>query len=149
MTPVVGDIVESTVGKVVERLADRFLPASMGQREREEFRIEAARLAKEEYETAVRDVQGARELAAKEAKGAPPWTLALAATHRPAWSILTLAIFAWTVVAPYAGFGPAPLTEIHKDIMQTVIIFYFGGRSLEKAVGVARGGGGQAPAQGR
>lgn len=143
MTPVVGDILESTVGKVVERLADRFLPASMNEREREEFKIEAARLAKEEYETAVRDVQGARELAAKEASGSPPWTRALAATHRPAWSLLTLAIFAWTVAAPYAGFGVVPLTEIHKEVMQTVIIFYFGGRSIEKAVSAARYGRGR------
>ena len=141
MTPVVGDIIESTVGKVVDRLMGKYLPSSMGEKEREEMKLEARRLATEEYKTAIADVQGARELASREAEGSPGWTKALAATHRPAWSFLTLAIFAWTVAAPYAGFGVIPLTEIHKDIMQTVIVFYFGGRSIEKAIGYMKGGG--------
>jgi len=63
----------------------------------------------------------------------------LTVTHRPAWSLLTLGIFAWTVLAPYLGFPNIPLTETHKAIMQTVIIFYFGGRSVEKAVMHMRG----------
>ncbi len=45
----------------------------------------------------------------------------------------------WTILAPYVGYPQIPLGEIHKDIMQTVIIFYFGGRSIEKAAGVVWG----------
>ncbi|MFQ5442695.1 MAG: hypothetical protein ACE5EB_08245 [Thermodesulfobacteriota bacterium] len=134
MTPIVGDLIQSTVGKVVDRLAGKYLPASMGEKERADFRIEAERLAIEEYKTAIADVQGARELAMKEGDGAPPWANVLRVTHRPVWSFLMLAIFSWTILAPYIGYPQIPLTDIHKSIMQTVIVFYFGGRSVEKAV---------------
>jgi hypothetical protein len=139
MTPFIGDILESTVGKVVDRLAGKYLPESMSEKEREEFRLEARRLAVEESSAATADVEGARKLAAGEAVGAPGWTKVLTVTHRPAWSFLVLGIFIWTVLAPYAGYPNLPLSAIHKEIMQTVIIFYFGGRSIEKAAGVVWG----------
>jgi hypothetical protein len=132
MTPLVGDLIQSTVGNVVNRLVGRFLPESMSEEQREELKLEARRLAVEEYETAIKDVQGARELAAKEAGGAPGWTKVLTVTHRPIWSFLILGLFGWTVLAPYLGYTQIALSDIHKDIMQTVIIFYFGGRSIEK-----------------
>lgn len=138
-TPFIGDIIESTVGKVVERLTDKYLPDSAPDKEREALRVEASRIAMEEYRSAVADLQAARDLAGRESSGAPAWTRALTVTHRPAWSFLMLAIFAWTVGAPYLGFPSIPLSEIHKDIMETVIIFYFGGRSVEKAASIVWG----------
>ena len=138
--PVISNLIESTVGKalsnVVGKLADHYLPASMSESEKETFRQEARRLSIEESKAATADIQSARELAAKESEGAPGWTKVLTVTHRPIWSFLILAMFSWTVVAPYLGFPVIELTEIHKDIMQTVIIFYFGGRSIEKAAKV-------------
>ena len=139
MTPVIGDIIESSIGKVVDRLVGRFLPETMSEAEREAAVLEARRIGMEEYRTAVADVDSARKLAAEESEGAPGWTKVLTVTHRPLWSFIMLGIFAWTVLAPYVGFAVIPLTEIHKDIMQTVIVFYFGGRSIEKAVGVVKG----------
>ena len=50
------------------------------------MRLEAERLALEEYKTAIADVQTARELAGKESEGAPGWTKVLTVTHRPVWS---------------------------------------------------------------
>lgn len=132
-TPVVEDILKNTVGKFVDRLADRYLPSSMNEKEKEEFRTEGRKLAIEEYKTVIADIESARELAARESEGAPGWTKVFTVTHRPAWSFFTLAIFAWTVFAPYVGFPQVPISDVHKDIMQTVIIFYFGGRSIEKA----------------
>jgi len=140
-TPIIGDIIESTVGKVARRLADRYLPASMGETEREEFRLKARELALEESRAAVADVNAARSLAGKEGEDAPDWTRVLTVTHRPAWSFIMLGIFLWTVVAPYADFPVIPLSDIHRDIMKTVIVFYFGGRSIEKATAVVWGRG--------
>lgn len=137
MTPLIGDIVQSTVGKVVERLADRYIPAGLGEKEREELKAESRRIAAEEYRLAVEERRGARELAVAEQDGAPPWTRALTATHRPAWSYVTLLVFCWTVLAPFFGLPAAGISELHKEIMQTVIIFYFGGRSIEKAAAIA------------
>jgi len=132
-TPVVSDILESTVGKVVERLADRLLPSQLGEKEREQLRNEAMRIAADELKAATEDSKSARALAASEGwDKAPYWTRVLTVTHRPAWSYAALALFCWTVMAPYVGAGVFSLSEVHSEIMKTVIIFYFGGRSLEK-----------------
>ena len=131
-TPFIGDLIESTVGKVVDRITEKYLPQSMSEKERTELGIEARRLAMEEYKASVADLQGARDLAAKESEGAPGWTRVLTVTHRPIWSLVMLLLFVWTALAPYIGFSGVPLTEVHKEVMQTVIIFYFGGRSIEK-----------------
>jgi hypothetical protein len=127
------------VGKVVGKLLDHYLPESMSGEEKARLRLEAERLALEEYKTTMADVQGARLLAGKESEGAPGWTKVLTVTHRPTWSFIMLGIFVWTILAPYLDYPQIPLTEIHKDIMMTVIIFYFGGRSVEKAAGVVWG----------
>lgn len=139
MSALIGDIVENTVGKVIDRVLDKYLPSTLGEKEREGIRNETRRLALEEYRAAVSEVQGARDLAASEAAGAPSWTKVLTVTHRPAWSYLTLAVFLWTIIAPYAGFPSFEITGVHKEIMQTVIIFYFGGRSVEKVTGALWG----------
>lgn len=138
-TPFIGDLIESTVGKVVDKITDKYLPPSMSEKEKTELKLEARRLAIDEYKTALSDAQGARALAGKESEGAPGWTKVLTVTHRPVWSFCMLGIFAWTVLAQYMGFPGIPLTEIHKEVMQTVIIFYFGGRSIEKAAGTVWG----------
>ena len=138
MTPIIGDLIKGTVGKVIGRLADKYLPKSMSEGDKAEFSMEAERLAIEEYKTAIADVQGARELAMRESEDAPPWTRVLTVTHRPIWSLLILLVFVWTIIAPSFGLQVITLTEIHKDIMQTVIIFYFGGRSIEKTAGLLR-----------
>lgn len=134
MTPVIGDLIQSTVGSVINRLADKYLPASMDEKQKAEFSLEAGRLAIEEYKTAVADVQGARTLASLESESASSWTRVLTVTHRPVWSFLMLFIFIWTILAPYFKFPVITMTDVHKEIMQTVIVFYFGGRSVEKAV---------------
>lgn len=53
MTPLIGDLIQSTVGNVVNKLADKYLPASMTEKEKEEFRLKAAELALEEYRAAM------------------------------------------------------------------------------------------------
>ena len=139
MTPIIGDLIQSTVGKVVGKLADHYLPASMSEQEKAEFQMKAREIAVEEANAMTADIKDARILAAKESEGAPGWTKILTVTHRPVWSFLILGLFAWTILAPYFGYPNVPLTDVHKDIMQTVIIFYFGGRSIEKAMTVMKG----------
>lgn len=135
-TPIIGDAIEgvlkNTIGKAIDGIIGKYLPPSMSEEKKAEIRQEEVKLAIEQYKTSIADAQGARELAAKESDGAPAWTKVLTVTHRPIWSFVMLGIFGWTVVAPYFRFPVIPLTDIHKEIMQTVIIFYFGGRSIEK-----------------
>ena len=86
VTPVIGDLISSTVGKVVGKLADHYLPSTMGEAEKESFKQRARELAIEESKAATADIQSARELAGKESEGAPGWTKVLTVTHRPVWS---------------------------------------------------------------
>ena len=130
--PIIGDLLESTVGKVVSNLADKYLPASMSEAEKMQFTLEARKMAIEEYKTSIADVQDARLLAGKESENAPAWAKALTITNRPIWSLGIFFLFSWTILAPYLGYPSIPMGEAEKSIMQTVIIFYFGGRSIEK-----------------
>ena len=139
MAVLVRDIVQDTVGKVVDRLADKFSPSSMTDEDRLKLRLEAEMLALREYKAAIADVKGAHEIVDKEGGGVPSWIRTLTATHRPMWSLLTLGIFALAIFAPYAGYPKLTLTEIHKDIIQTVVIFYFAGRSIEKVAALVWG----------
>jgi len=144
LTPIIGDLIESTVGKVVGKLADHYLPASMSEAEKADFKLKATELSIQESKAATADIENARALAMKESEGAPPWANVLKVTHRPLWSFIMLAIFAWTILAPYLGYPVIPLTEVHKSIMQTVIVFYFGGRSVEKCTSMIKGHNGKA-----
>lgn len=137
-TPIIGDLLESTIGKVTDRVLAKFLPESMSEADKTAARLEARQQTVEEYKTAIADVQGARALAMKESEDSPPWTRVLTVTHRPVWSFVMLFIFAFTIIGPMLGLPAVLLTDIHKEIMQTVIVFYFGGRTIEKSVNLAK-----------
>ena len=139
MTAPVGDIIQDIVGKVVDRLADKFSPSSASDEDRLKLRLEAEMLALREYKTAIADVKGAHEIAYKEGGGMPSWVRALTSIHRSIWSLLMLGIFAWTIFAPYAGYPRISISEIYKGIIQTVVIFYFAGRSIEKVAALVWG----------
>ena len=134
-----GDIIQNTVGKVVDRLADKFSPSPVSDEDKLKLRLEAEMLALKEYKIAIADAKGAHEIAGEEVYAAPRWTRALSATHRPMWSLLTLGIFTWTIFAPHVGYPQVLLSDIHKEIIQTVVIFYFAGRSIEKVAALVWG----------
>lgn len=56
MTPIIGDIIESTVGKVVDK-ALTYLPSSLSEAEKETFRLKAREFALEEIKLAVEAVK--------------------------------------------------------------------------------------------
>jgi len=139
LTTIIQSTLANTAGRVVNAVVGKYLPATMSEQDKADMALEIRKLSNEEAETATADVASARELAMKESEDAPPWANVLKVTHRPLWSFVMLAIFSWTILAPYLGYPQIPLTEVHKSIMQTVIIFYFGGRSVEKAVAIGKG----------
>lgn len=131
-TPIMGGLIKDTVGKVVGRLLEEYIPTAMSKDQRSKLVLDAERLAIEEYKTIAADIDSARTLAAKEAMGAPSWTQILTVIHRPLWSIIILLLFSWTILSGSFGYSPIVLDESQTAIMKTVIIFYFGGRSIEK-----------------
>lgn len=52
MIPLVSDLIKNTVGNVVGKLADHYLPASMSEKEKADFKLEAERIALEEIKIA-------------------------------------------------------------------------------------------------
>lgn len=130
-----GSKIMDTVSSVLKRMLP---PEKMTEAERAavEYQVaEAIRNLDWEREKAeIEDRMNARLLAAAELEKGNAWTTTLAAIHRPIWSLSTLLLFAWTIVGESVGLPSIKLGETHKDIMLTVVMFYFGGRSIEKVI---------------
>jgi hypothetical protein len=58
--------------------------------------------------------------------------MALAAVHRPIWSLGCFVLYGYTIIAPTLGLREIAFSELHRDVMIAVIAFYFGGRTYEK-----------------
>lgn len=130
------------VSEVIKGVLNRVLPPEkMSEKDRAEVetQVMAAVLQADwsRFEAEIKDRMDARALAAVEANQGNAFTTALAAINRPIWSLGILALFAYTLVAPAMGLPAVAMTDLHKDVMQTVIIFYFGGRSVEKVFDMA------------
>ncbi len=132
-------IIQNVAGKVADRLADKLPLSSVSDEDRLKLRLEAELLASSEYKAVMARVKDAHELTAKEGCVATPFAGVLSAIHRPIWSFLVLGVFIWMVFAPYVGYSEVPISPIHKDIIQTVLIMYFAGRSIEKVAALAWG----------
>jgi len=132
--------ITNLVTDVVKRLLP---PEKMSEEERRKLEVEASlevrKLMMDKYKLEIEDIVSARKLAETELSRGSAFTNVLAAVHRPLWSIVTLLLFSWTLLSTQIGLPEIHLTELHKDIMQTVIVFYFGGRSVEKVVSKVRG----------
>lgn len=100
--------------------------------------LKFAELAAEQVDKEVEDRVSARVLAEKDALHGTKFTKILSATHRPIWSFVILLLFVLSVVTPLFGLTVVTLTPIHASIMKSVIAFYFGGRTIEKAVDLFR-----------
>lgn len=85
-----------------------------------------------EYE----DRASARLLAQAELVGGNALTKSLAALHRPLWSLVMLALFIGTVVIRLQGHAELDLTAFQWGVFDTVLKFYFGGRTIEKAIDI-------------
>lgn len=48
MIPIIGDLLQSTVGKIVGKVVDKYLPASMSEKEKAEMLLEMEKLVLEE-----------------------------------------------------------------------------------------------------
>ena len=109
----------------------RILPAEkMSDAERAEFaqnlQLELMKADWQQVEASYADMADARSLAKADIAKGNAFTGALSAMVRPLWGI-----GAFVLVAHYA-IGHVPIDAGFKDIIQTVIWFYFGGRVIEK-----------------
>lgn len=79
-----------------------------------------------QIEAEYKDRDSARTLAAAEIAKGNAFTGALAAMVRPAWGFAALGLVAWNVL------GGHPIEPGFREIVDTVLMFYFGGRVIEK-----------------
>ena len=137
LVSVLGGILPDVVKDVVRRVLPR---EKLSEEDLRKIELEAERQAHElwlqKYSLEVQDRISARRLAERELRRGSAFTNFLAAIHRPIWSLVTLGVFVFSIVAPSFGWK-VELTDVHKSIIMTVIIFYFGGRSTEKILGKA------------
>jgi hypothetical protein len=79
-------------------------------------------------EAEFKDRDSARNLAAQEIAKGNAWTSAAAAMVRPLWGIGCFLLVAYSVLASYE------ITPVLRSIIETVLMFYFGGRVIEKVL---------------
>jgi hypothetical protein len=137
MTPLVGDLIESTVGKVVGGLVDKYLPKSMGEAEKASFVQEAQRLSVATYKAETKDIQSARAMQMSVLQNAPRWIKAASAVVIPYGGIMAITVFFWNILAPYFGYIKVPLTVHEAMTIDGIIMFFFGYRLTQKLKGTA------------
>lgn len=68
MIPIIGDLIQSTVGNVVNKLTEHYLPASMSEKEKAEFIQKANELVIEEMKNASAQMDSVNQTMREEAK---------------------------------------------------------------------------------
>lgn len=119
------------LGKVLPDVLGRVLPPEkMTEAESAQVQLELtkAMMAQnwDEIEAEYKDRDSARNLAAQDIAKGNAFTGLMAATVRPIWGFGAFALVTYSVVTHI------PIAPQLQDIIQTVLYFYFGGRTLEK-----------------
>lgn len=68
MIPIISDLLESTVGKVVGKLVDKYLPPSMSEKEKADIQIEMQKLIMEENKNLQAQLETVNATMREEAK---------------------------------------------------------------------------------
>ncbi len=131
MNPV-GAIVKSTVGRLIDRLADRYLPSSMSEKEKEEFRLKGRELALKELEQDIRLIEAVNQTMRAEARS----------EHFLQWSwrpvvgfTFSLVIINNYVLLPYfepLGLKPVDIPAHLWNAMLLILGIAAGTRGIEK-----------------
>ncbi len=89
MTPIIGDLISNTVGKVIGKLTDHYLPSSMSEAEKATFKLEAERLAIEELQANKSVIESVNKTMQAEANAKWWWS----AFWRPLWGVISAVAF--------------------------------------------------------
>jgi hypothetical protein len=140
----IGSAVALPVTKIVGDVLNRLLPAEkMSEFERAKIALDVQTAIQghdwREAESVFKDRADARALAAKDIDKGNAFSGFLAATVRPIWGFSALIVVAYPYLAGSLDWPAVMLDDATKDIVQTVIMFYFGGRTVEKVMTVVKG----------
>lgn len=131
------------VADLVNTVLRRVLPAEkMSESERKALEdTMAVELLKADWsrlEAEFKDRADARALASSEASRGNAATMILSALVRPVWGFCALIVVAYPYLAGALHWPAVTIDDATKDIVQTVIMFYFGGRTAEKIAAVVK-----------
>lgn len=127
------------ITEIVKQVLNRLLPPekiSEAERARVEAETMAAIMAQDwrQIEAEYRDRADARQLAQADMSRGNAFTGILAATVRPVWGYASLIVVAYPYLAGALHWPAVNIDGPTKDIVQMVIMFYFGGRTIEKVL---------------
>lgn len=115
---------------VLPDILKRVLPEKISEAEKatiqQNLTLELAKMDLQSVEAEYADRNSARLLAAADIAKGNAFTGALAAIVRPLWGIGTFVIVAYSVGSGYEIKAPL------QAIIETLLMFYFGGRVIEK-----------------
>lgn len=116
MTPIIGDLIQNTVGKVVGKLVDKYLPPALSDKEKEEFRLKAMELALEGDKNLQSQLETINATMREEAKS----------EHFLQWSwrpligyTFALVIINNFIIAPLLGF---PQINIPGEVWNSILV---------------------------
>lgn len=126
------------LGKVVPDILKRVLPAEkMSEVERanieQQLTLELMKADWKQVEAEFEDRKSARDLGKADIAVGNAFTGFMAATVRPLWGIGAFVLVAYSVIAQYQIAAPI------QAIVETVLMFYFGGRVIEKIIPAVTG----------
>lgn len=126
MTPLIGALL-GFLPDVLKRVlpAEKISEAEQAQL-MQQFQLEIMKQDWAGIEAEFKDRDSARNLAAQEIAKGNAWTSAAAALVRPLWGIGCFVLVGYSVLFSYE------IKPVLQSIIETVLMFYFGGRVLEK-----------------
>jgi len=131
-TPIIGDLIENTIGKGIDALIGKFLPKSMSESEKTEARKGILDLAVTAVETQEQNLTDRL----KYDMQSDSW---LSKNIRP--MVLVYLIVAWSVLA--VSSVKYSVDVVYVELLSTMLTgafaFYFGGRSAEKIMKIWKG----------
>jgi len=135
----------SSLSDLVSGAMKRIWPEKMGELDAAKLKQEVALFlltqqgqeAMKEYE----DRASARALAAKDVEKGNWFTNVLAATVRPffGYAVMLMFLASWLPALIPGGQTTIEISSIQKEIMLSVIYFFFGGRVVEKGLAIWKG----------
>lgn len=129
--------VSDLLGGILKRLWPEKMSESEKMQLTTALQLELLKYDWSAVEKEYQDRASARDLAAKDVEKGNWFTNVLAATVRPFFGYVVMAAFFASWVTPYIPGAPVlAVTDIQKEIMLSVIYFYFGGRTVEKSMAI-------------
>lgn len=128
----------SSVADLLNGVLKRVLPEKMSESEKAQLQQQVTlELMKADWSSVNAEFQdraSARQLAEKDVDRGNWVSNFLAATVRPIWGYASLVVVAYPYLAGALHWPAVTIDENTKSIIQTVIMFYFGGRTIEKVI---------------